>query len=88
MALLLEDRVVELIYWHGPPPHFIARLGRSGWAEGWGWTEASAIRDLARKVRDQPPAIVPPSALESLEATVAWLQAGLTEPVLDELQTA
>ena len=42
---------VHLLYNPGPPEHYTARLGRTGWTEGSGFTEPEAFASLARGAR-------------------------------------
>lgn len=75
---------VHLLYSPGPPEHYTARLGRTGWTEGWGFTEPEAFASLARAVLDDPSVKRPQAVSRDVESVAAWLATASSEATLDE----
>ncbi len=69
----MDDPLVRLFYEPRAPSHYVAKLGPTGWLEGFGWTQAQAFDALAASVMEHPPSSAPPAALASTEALVVWL---------------
>jgi hypothetical protein len=76
--------MVTLLYRPDAPAHYVARLGRGGWCEGWGWDAEAAIEDLARVVEDVQPTDVPHAALAAHAALAGWLQRRVSCAELEE----
>jgi hypothetical protein len=84
MALPDPDLRVSVLYTRKLPAHYVARLGRSGWFEGWGWTLEESLADLTRHVLELAPAPVL-SRIGTDQATVhSWLVDQAPTPLLDE----
>lgn len=66
----------------GPPRHYVARLGVTGWSEAWGWSETEAVSNLARALANDPPGHVPISLLGDIPGLIAWLHSGYDVPTL------
>ena len=75
---------VHLLYNPGPPEHYTARLGRTGWTEGSGFTEPEALASLARAVIDDPSMKLPQAVPRDVPSVVAWLATANSEATLDE----
>ena len=75
---------VHLLYTPGPPEHYTARLGRTGWTEGWGFTEPEAFASLARAVLDNPSMRLPQAVSRDVPSVVAWLATARSDATLDE----
>ena len=75
---------VHLLYIPGPPEQYTARLGRTGWTEGWGFTEPEAFASLARVVLDDPSIKLPQAVPRDVPSVVAWLETASSEATLDE----
>ena len=75
---------VTLIYRPKAQAHYVARLGRGGWCEGWGWNPDDAVADLGRVIQDVRPTGVPSRALADREVLLEWLQHGVSDAELDE----
>lgn len=74
---------VSVLYYSRPPQHYVARLGATGWCEGWGWTVDEAVEDLARVIADVGvPPVGPAVAPIDHPRLVAWLRRHVGEPVL------
>lgn len=75
---------LHLLYAPGPPEQYTARLGRTGWAQGWGSTEPEALTSLARVLLDDQSSKVPQAVTRDLPGVLAWLATAHVEATLDE----
>ena len=75
---------VHLLYSPGPPEQYTARLGRTGWTEGCGFTEPEAFAGLARAVLDDPSVKLPQAVPRDVESVAAWLATASSAATLDE----
>ena len=75
--------ILELMYEPGHPGHFIARLGRGGWLESFGWTEQEALEYLAASVIESPPEYLPAGARGSAAIVLEWFETLRREPILN-----
>jgi hypothetical protein len=81
--LQMPNASVTLLYHADEPQRYVARLGATGWYEGWGWTVDQALEDLARVGRDVGlPDLLPTAARADESKLVAWLRRRAGEPVL------
>ena len=72
------------LYNPGAPKHYTARLGRTGWTEGSGFTEPEALASLARAVIDDPSMKLPQAVARDVPSVVAWFATANSEATLDE----
>ena len=79
----LTDISVSLGFCSKPPSHFVARIGRSGWLEGWGWTIEEALASLAARACELDLALVLEQAGRDQASVVAWLAARAPVPTLE-----
>jgi len=75
---------VHLLYSPGPREHYTARLGRTGWTEGSGFTEPEALASLARAVIDDQSMKLPQAVARDVPSVLAWLATANSEATLDE----
>lgn len=74
---------VTVVLYRGPPRHYVARLGVTGWSEAWGWSEAEALTNLAHLLIADSAEHLPPSLVGRLAGVIAWLQSGYDLPILE-----
>ena len=79
----LTDIPVSLGYRSKPPSHFVARIGHSGWLEGWGWTIDEALASLAARACEMDSPLVLEQAGRDQASVLAWLSARAPVPTLD-----
>jgi len=81
--MTLTVPTVTVVLYLGPPRHYVARLGVTGWSEAWGWSEAEALTNLARLLIADSAEHLPPSLVGRLAGVIAWLQSGYDLPILE-----
>ena len=80
---VLGSPAVQMVFCLGPPQHYVARLGVTGWSEAWGWTETEALTGLARVIVGEAVEQVPPWLTHDLAGVRDWLRSGYDVPVLE-----
>jgi hypothetical protein len=78
------DPLLTLVYVPRTPSHYVARLGDSGWLEGWGWSVEEALASLADRVYELAPTALPSGVGANPTAILEWLRVEVPMPVLDE----
>lgn len=81
--MTMDAPVVEVIFCPDSPQHYVARFGRDGWSEAWGWSETEALRNLARALADAHPDDVPISRQFAARGMIAWLRSGYDVPIVE-----
>jgi hypothetical protein len=66
------------------PSSYAARIGESGWLEGWGWTIDEALASLATRVCELQPSALMQHAGRDHASILAWLSADPPVPMLAE----
>jgi len=74
---------VNVLFHPDAPGRFVARLGETGWYEGWGCTFEQALKDLARVINEiGPPECLPVGEGAVLSEILDWLRQHACEPML------
>lgn len=73
---------LSLSYHAELPSSYFARIGESGWLEGWGWTIDEALASLADRVCALQPEGLMEHAGRDYTSILAWLSADPPVPVL------
>ena len=82
-ASLPGNASLVMIYRPRRPGHYVARLGHSGWLEGWGWTPDEALASLASAVVELPPKGLPEGARDH-RSVFEYLSMNAPPATLDE----